>query len=187
MTIFEAIIIAASLCADCFAVSLCSSVTLRCAKWKDVAPITLAFAIIQAGLLAIGWGFGYALAGFVEKISRYVGFLLLLYVGGGMIWEGVKNSGECRNLQGFKNIIIGGIATSIDAMAVGVAMSIKRTGDIAAEFRTFLPLLISVFAITALSVVLGIFGGKAVGCRFGRCAEIIGGTVLVGIGVTILL
>ena len=55
MGILEAILVAASLCADCFAVSLCSGVTLRDVRWKRVLAVALAFAVIQAGLLAVGW------------------------------------------------------------------------------------------------------------------------------------
>jgi len=186
MTIAESIILAASLCADCLAVSLCSSTTLRCVRWKSVGIIALTFSIIQAGLLLAGWMFGYALAGVVERAAHIIGCVLLLYVGGGMLWEGIKNSGECRNLQGFKNVVIGGVATSIDALAVGVAMSIKRVGTLAEEFNGFLPLLISVFAITALSVIVGIYCGKAIGSRFGRWAEMVGGSVLIGIGISVL-
>ena len=181
MEILQAILVAASLCADCLAVSLCSGVTLRDVRWKRVLGVALAFAVIQAGLLAIGWAFGHLFVGFVEKASHVIGFLLLLYVGGSMLIEGIRGKEEVRNLDGLRNVIIGGIATSIDALAVGVAESMEGTG-----WPGFLPLLIAVFVITALSVVVGLRGGSAIGRRFGRWAEIIGGLVLIGIGVSLL-
>ena len=182
MNILEAILVAASLCADCLAVSLCSGVNLREARWKRVLGVALAFAVIQAGLLAVGWAFGYLFAGLVERISHVIAFLMLLYVGGSMLIEGIRGKEEARNLDGWRNVLVGGVATSIDALAVGVAQSMEDV-----SFSGFLPLLLSVFAVTVLSVVIGLRGGHAIGVRFGRWAEIAGGLVLIGIGVKILL
>lgn len=182
MGIVESIVVAASLCADCLAVSMCSSVTLRKVDWKVLAKVALSFAVIQAALLFIGWAFGNLFVGLISKISHIVGFLLLLYVGGSMLIEGIRNEQEEKDLNGWRNIIIGGIATSIDALAVGVAQSMAES-----SWLSFLPLLISVFVVTALSVIAGIKVGLTVGCKFGRWAEIAGGVVLIGIGVSILL
>lgn len=181
MGIWESILLAASLCADCLAVSLCSGVTLRSVRWREILGVALAFAVIQAGLLLAGWAFGYLFVGMVEKISHVIAFLLLLYVGGSMLLEGIRGELEVRDLSSWRNIIIGGLATSIDALAVGVAQSMDG-----ADWPGFLPLLIAVFAITALSVVVGLRGGRAIGARFGRWAEIAGGIVLIGIGVGVL-
>lgn len=182
MGILEAILLAASLCADCLAVSLCSGVTLRSVRWREILGVALAFAVIQSGLLLAGWAFGYLFVGLVEKISHIIAFLLLLYVGGSMLIEGIKGEAEVRDLSSWRNIILGGVATSIDALAVGVAQSMEG-----ADWPAFLPLLVAVFAITALSVVIGLRGGRAIGARFGRWAEIVGGVVLIAIGVSVLL
>ena len=181
MGILQAILLAASLCADCLAVSLCSGVTLRSVRWREVLGVALAFAVIQAGLLLAGWAFGYLFVGLVEKVSHVIAFLLLLYVGGSMLIEGIKGEAEVRNLNGWRNVLVGGVATSIDALAVGVSQSMGG-----ADWNGFLPLLVAVFAITALSVIIGLRTGRAIGSRFGRWAEIIGGCVLIGIGVSIL-
>ncbi len=181
MNILESILIAASLCADCLAVSLCSGVTLRSVRWRDVLGVALAFAFIQSGLLLAGWAFGSLLAGFVERVSHWIGFLLLLYVGGSMLIEGIRGQEEVRDLSNWRNVLLGGLATSIDALAVGAAQSMEDV-----SWQGFLPLLLSVFAVTALSVVAGLRGGSAIGTRFGRWAEIAGGLVLIGIGVSIL-
>jgi len=182
MGIIESILLAVSLCADCFAVSLCSSVTIKKINWKDVARVAIAFAVIQSLLLLVGWLFGNLFVGLISKISHIIGFLLLLYVGGSMLIEGIKGEEDVRDLNGLRNVIIGGVATSIDALAVGVAQSMAQQ-----PWEGFLPLLISVFAVTAISVIGGIWGGKTLGSHFGRWAEIAGGLVLVGIGVSILL
>ena len=182
MGILESILLAASLCADCLAVSLCSGVTLKSVRWRPVLGVALAFAVIQAGLLLAGWFFGYLLVGLVEKLSHVIAFLLLLYVGGTMLAEGIRGEEEVRDLNGWRNVLLGGVATSIDALAVGASMSMD-----AVSWDGFVPLLLAVFVITALSVVTGICCGRAVGARFGRWAEIAGGLVLIGIGVSILL
>ena len=182
MHILESILVAVSLCADCLAVSLCSGVTLRDMRWKRVLGVALAFAVIQAGLLLAGWAFGGLFAGVVQKVSHVIGFLLLLYAGVSMLVEGIRGGEEVRNLDGLRNVVVGGLATSIDALGIGVAKSMEDV-----SWSGFLPLFISVFVVTALSVIVGLRGGSAIGERFGRWAEIIGGVVLIGIGISFLL
>ena len=187
MEIWEAWLLAVSLCADCFACTLCSGVTARGLSWKTVGGIALAFAVIQSGLLLVGWAFGNVFVGFIERISHWIGFLLLLYVGGGMLLEGIRSlRGNCETgsvrLDGLRNIVLSGVATSIDALGVGVAKSMEDV-----SWSGFLPLFISVFVITALSVVIGLRSGSAIGERFGRWAEVVGGVVLIGIGISLLL
>jgi len=182
MNIFQIIVFALSLCADCFAVSLCSSVTIRKISVKNVALIALSFAIIQSSLMFVGWAFGDLFVGVVSKFAHIIGFLLLLYVGGSMIIEGWRKSDEVRDLNGVKNIVVAGIATSIDAFAVGISLSMSAT-----VLNLVVKQTIAVFVVTALSVIAGIWGGKKIGCIFGHWAEIIGGLVLVGIGIFVLI
>ncbi len=182
ISILESVLLAVSLCADCFAVSTCSSVTLKGVSWRTVLPIALTFGLVQTVLMALGWLFGDIFVGHIQKIAGLVGFLLLLYVGGSMILEAVKSETEARDLNGLKNVIIGAVATSIDAFAVGVSlsMSLVRTDRMMMN-------LVSVFVVTMLSVIGGMFGGQRIGCRFGRPAEAVGGSVLILIGLNILL
>lgn len=183
MLIITIVLLAVSLCADCFAVSLCSSVTLKRIEWKSVITVSLAFAFIQTGFFLIGWGFGNVLLGFVMRMADIIGFLLLLYVGGTMLIEGVRGENdEVRDLNGLRNVLVAGVATSIDALAVGVSMSMdaRTAGD--AMWQA-----LALFICTAISVTAGICGGKVIGSKVGRVAEIIGGAVLIAIGVGILL
>ena len=182
LSILESMLLAASLCADCFAVSTCSSVTLKGISWRKILPIAFVFGVVQTALMALGWLFGDIFVGHIHKIASLIGFLLLLYVGGSMILEAVKNEDEARDLNGLKNVVIGAVATSIDAFAVGVSLSMG-----------FVPLdkmmmnLTAVFVVTMLSEIGGMFGGQRIGQKFGRPAEIIGGCVLILIGLNILL
>ena len=193
MIVLQAILLAVSLCADCFAVTTCSSVTLKSVTWRKVLQIALIFAFVQTLLMLIGWLFGDLFVGFIHKAAKIIGFLLLLYVGGSMILEGLKNDEEPRDLNGIRNIIIGAIATSIDALAVGVSMSLGQVGQDplavghAIMVNTMIADHVAVFVVTMLSVFAGMFGGYRVGRRYGRPAEIIGGTVLIGIGIGVLL
>ena len=182
MGILESILLAVSLCADCFAVTLCSSVTLKSLRWTNVLKVALPFAVIQTGLLLAGWAFGSLFASYVIKVSHIIGFLLLLYVGGSMLIEGIRGHEEVRDLGTWGKIFFGGLATSIDALAVGAALSIEET-----SLNGILPLLAAVFIVTALSAVLGICGGRFIGRIAGRVAEIVGGIILIGIGVSLLL
>ena len=182
MGIIESLLTAISLCADCLAVSLCSSITIKNINWKNVGIVALSFAIIQALLLLVGYLFGNALSGLVSKVSHIIGFVLLLYVGISMIVEGFRGKEEVRDLNGARNIILGGIATSIDALAVGGARSLEG-GDRAGMLSLF----ISVFIVTLVSVLAGILSGNALGRSFGRWAEITGGTVLLGMGVAMMV
>lgn len=182
MTILKSILLAVGLCADSFAVSLCSSLSLRCISRRKVIGISLGFAVIHTLLLLIGWLFGNLFAGLVWEAAHIIGFLLLLYVGGGMLLEGIRGKEQARDLNGWVNVILGGISTSIDALAVGAAQSLSGTTG-----REMGLLFVFVFFVTVISVVAGITGGRAIGSRFGRWAEIAGGCVLVGIGVSVLL
>ena len=185
MSIFETLMLAASLCADCFAVSLCSSVTLRETGWRQLLLTSLAFAVIQSGLLLAGCMAGGLFYGLVETVSGIIGFVLLAYVGGSMLVEGIRGYGEGRNLNGWRNIILGGVATSIDAAAVGVSQSMSGAGT-----SGTLLLLAAVFFCTLVSVTAGISAGRAIGGirgrNVGRIAEIAGGAVLTVIGLTFL-
>ena len=182
MKVLEALLVAASLCADCLAVSLCSGVTLKQLRWRQVLGIALAFAVIQTGLLLAGWAFGYLFVGLVERISHIIGFLLLLYVGGSMLIEGIRGEAEVRDLNGWRNVLLSGVATSIDALAVGGAQSMDGV-----DGGGVLPLAVAVFVITALSVIVGLWGGRGIGLRLGRWAEIAGGLVLIAIGISVLI
>lgn len=181
-SILFTIVFGLSLCADCFAVSLCSSVTLKKVRGSEVARVAVSFAIIQTGLMLLGWAFGNLFVGFLDRAAHIVGFLLLLYVGGSMLVEGIKGEDEVRDLNGWRNVIISGIATSIDALAVGISLSMD-----AMPWEELFPLAVSVAVCTALSVVAGIWVGKTIGGRFGTWAEIVGGIVLILIGIGVLI
>lgn len=182
ISIISALVFAMSLCADCFAVSVCSSVTLKTINIKSVSLIGIVFGMVQAGLMMLGYGFGDLFVGYIEKAAHWIGFLLLLYVGGSMIKEAFEKDVEVRDLNGFKNIIVASVATSIDALAVGISLSMGGDSLSDVLFKD-----LAVFVVTVASVIAGMFCGHKIGRKFGSVAEIIGGCVLIVIGLNILL
>ena len=188
--LISAILLGISLCADCFAVALCSSVTVtREEVRRKVWTIAAVFAVIQTGLFLVGWGVGTfatelitEYVGHFEKAAHIIGFLLLLYVGGAMFLDGIRSKSEHLNLSGFKSIVLGGIATSIDATVVGLSMSLDE-----APWADIWPIAVSIFVFTALSVIVGMLSGSFIGRKLGYSARIVGGIVLMGLGVSILL
>ena len=186
----SAILLGISLCADCFAVSLCSSFLLpREEMRKKVWTVAAVFAVIQTGLFLGGWALGAfatelisEYVGHFEKVAHIIGFLLLLYVGGAMFLDGVRGKSDHLNLDGFKSIIIGGVATSIDATIVGLSMAMDQ-----AKWADIAPVALSILIFTALSVIVGMFSGSFVGRKLGYSARIVGGLVLIGLGINILL
>ncbi|MBR5660707.1 MAG: manganese efflux pump [Bacteroidales bacterium] len=181
MWFISAILLALSLCADCFAVSACSSMTVKDSSWRKVLPVAAVFALVQAGLFMLGWLFGDLFVGFVGKLAPVIGFLLLLYVGGSMLLSAWKDERSPRDLNGISNILLGAVATSIDAFSVGISFSMD--GDSGGDM---LLKGIVLLVITFLTVVAGMKGGSYVGRRYGRPALWAGGSVLILIGLNIL-
>lgn len=181
VAVLAALLFAISLCADCFAVAACSSVTLSEISWRKIAVVAAVFALTQSLLFFIGWAFGDLVSGLVGKFAPVAGFLLLLYVGGSMLVSAICGKEESRDLNGIRNILIGAVATSIDALAAGMSLSMDgdSLGDIILKTS-------AIFLVTALSVVAGMKGGMAAGRRYGRPALVIGGIVLIFIGLNIL-
>ena len=185
--ILSAILLGLSLCADCFAVALCSSLTVpREEIRRKVWTIAAVFAVIQTGLFLVGWGVGMGATeliseyvGHFEKVAHIIGFLL---VGGEMFIDGVRSKSEHLNLSGFKSIALGGVATSIDAAAVGLSMAMDT-----APWAEIWPIAVSIFVFTALSVVVGMLSGSFLGRKLDYSARIVGGLVLIGLGINILL
>lgn len=180
--IILALLLALSLCADCFAVSLCSGVTMKSTRRRQVLAVALIFGLVQAGLLLAGYLFGDLFVGYVEKFAHWIGFLLLLYVGGSMVLEAVRGKEEARDLNGIRNILVASVATSIDALAVGISLSMDLEPIGSALLKAA-----AVLVVTILTVVAGILGGRKIGTRFGRRAEFAGGCVLILLGLNILL
>ena len=192
MSYIELLLLGVSLCFDTFAVSLtggiCMGVKLN--VWQTL-KIILTFALFQMGLTMVGWLLGTGFYVYIERIDHWIAFGLLIYIGGGMLLEGIrgKEESECQecgklktNLLNTKTLCVLAVATSIDALAVGISLAMVSL--------SLLKLVIgmtSIFLFTALASYIGLNGGRAMGDRLGSKPELVGGLILVAIGVKILL
>ena len=172
--------LATALAMDAFAVSLSSGLVTRKEKVLRVVRMPFAFGLFQAGMLAIGWSAVAGVQEVIAAIDHWVAFALLLGVGGHMVVAAIK--GEEREERDPLNItvlIVLALATSIDAFAVGMSLSLVQVPVLWPAAVTG----VVTFALSAIAVYIG----NRAGPLLGRSAEIAGGFVLVAIGVRILL
>ncbi|BDZ68923.1 membrane protein [Methanobacterium ferruginis] len=172
--------LAVGLAMDSFSVSITRGMILKC-NLKYAFIIALFFGVFQALMPVAGWLAGEQLAVLVKLWAPWIAFILLLIIGGKMVYEGLSHAEEDEICQIFsiKDILILSIATSIDAFAVGVSFAFLNT-------PILLPILIIGLVTFALSFI-GVYIGKRVGHLFEGKIEVLGGVILIGIGLKILL
>ena len=180
MSTLEVLIISIGLAMDAFAVSVCKGLSMKKFLIKNAIIIALYFGIFQAGMPVIGYFLGTAFSGFVEKIDHWIAFILLAIIGLNMIKESRDDEVEKRNDKiDFKTMIILAIATSIDALTVGVTFAFFNVN-----------LIFSIICIGIITFVLSIIGvllGVKFGDKFQNKAELLGGIILILMGLKILL
>ncbi len=174
--------VALSLSADCFAVALGGSVSVRKLRDFHVFRTALAFGIAQAVMPVIGWVIGHTVVDYVASYAHWVVFGLLAIVGGRMIREAFRDQNEGKESadisRGFLLVSLA-VATSIDSLAVGLSFGVLETSIVYAS------LIIGLVAF--LITVLGFYVGRKAGGLLGKRARIIGGIILIGIGLRVLL
>ena len=180
MQLWEIFIIGVSLSMDAFAVAVCKGLTLCKVKLSHSVTVGLYFGIFQAVMPLIGYFLASTVASKIADYSFYIAFALLLLIGANMIREAIKGDDDtCTVSLSFKEMVPLALATSIDALAVGVSFALVDV-----EIFSSVGLIgITTFVLSAIGVALGAF----VGSKFRKVATIIGGSVLVLMGVKILL
>lgn len=180
MGIAELLIIAIGLSMDAFAVSISKGLSLRRIAPEHPVFTALWFGGFQALMPLIGYFLGVSFADFVSSVDHWIAFVLLGLIGGNMIKDSFDKE-ECNHNPdfSFKTMLSLAIATSIDALAVGVSFAFLKVDIWTAV------LLIGV--VTAAFSAAGIFIGKFFGCRYKSKAEFAGGFILIAIGLKILL
>ncbi|MCC7551591.1 MAG: manganese efflux pump MntP family protein [Methanobacterium sp.] len=180
MDVFSMFFLAVGLAMDSFSVSITRGMILKC-NLKYAFIIALFFGVFQALMPVAGWLAGEQLAVLVKLWAPWIAFILLLIIGGKMVYEGLSHAEEDEICQIFsiKDILVLSIATSIDAFAVGVSFAFLNT-------PILLPILIIGLVTFALSFI-GVYIGKRVGHLFEGKIEVLGGVILIGIGLKILL
>lgn len=167
---------------DAFAVAVACSLMLREIKLRHVFRLAFHFGLFQAMMPIIGWIIGQGAAHYVVNYDHWVAFGLLAFVGGKAIYEAIFGEDEAANradpTRGM-SLIIFSLATSIDALAVGLSLAMIGVDII------YPAAVIGI--ICAVITTVGMMIGTKVGERFGREMEIAGGLVLIAIGLKILL
>lgn len=183
MAFIEVLLIGIGLSMDAFAVAMCKGLNMRKINYKHATIIALFFGGFQALMPLVGWALGKQFESYITSIDHWIAFVLLAFIGGNMIRESMNDSDDDKkeNLEklDIKELFMLAIATSIDALAVGITFAFLQVNIIEA---------IGIIGITTfiLSVLAVIIGNKF-GNKYGKKAELFGGIVLVLIGVKILL
>jgi manganese efflux pump family protein len=180
MHIVELLLVAIGLSFDTFAVSVSTGLTINHIRFWQGVRIALVLAVFQALMPFIGWLGGIQIVKYLSNYDHWIAFGLLTALGIKMITESFKPAEEKKfNPLLLSVLVIMAVATSIDALVVGVSFAFVDT--------KIVPAMAVIGAITFLVAMIGMLLGKNVNSRFGKRAEIIGGLILIGIGLKILL
>lgn len=181
MGLLELFCIAVGLSMDAFAVSVCKGLSTRRLETKHYLITGAWFGGFQALMPTIGYLLGSGFESYISSFDHWAAFALLALIGGNMLKEGLSgDEGNVNDSFGFKTMIVLAVATSIDALAVGITFALLPGVDIIAAVS-----LIGVITF-ALSAA-GLKAGNIFGLRYKNKAEIAGGIILILIGTKILL
>lgn len=185
MAVFmELFLIGVGLAMDAFAVSVCKGLAMRRVNKRQAVVIAVFFGGFQALMPLIGWALGTQFESYITNIDHWIAFILLAFIGGKMVIEALKSEEnvEIKEMDmplDIKELFVLAVATSIDALAVGITFAFLQY-----------PITESIFIIGVTTFVLSIIGvyvGNFFGNKYKKGAEIAGGIILILIGSKILL
>ncbi len=181
MDLWELFVIAVGLSMDAFAVSVCKGLATPNVKFRHYISVGLWFGGFQALMPAIGFLLGSAFEQYITSFDHWIAFILLGIIGGNMIKESLSPEAECcNNSFAFKIMLLMAIATSIDALAIGITFALLPDVDIFAAI-SFIG--ITTFVLSGVGLKIGnVFGSK-----YKSKAEFAGGFILILMGIKILL
>lgn len=185
MKIYELFLIAIGLSMDAFAVSICKGLNMKKINYKDAFIISLFFGLFQAIMPIIGYAIGLRFEKYIKSFDHWIAFILLFIIGFNMIREALKEEddelgtkGTTKSIQ-LKELSILAIATSIDALAVGISFAFLGVSILKSAS------LIGI--VTFILSFIGVIMGNKFGAKYKEKAAIAGGLVLILIGLKILL
>ena len=179
METLTVLIIAVALAMDCFAVSLAAGTVTKERRIFTSAVLGIFFGISQMIMAIAGWAAGISIASTIGFIDHWIAFIILVIIGGKMMYEGFMGEEVPeRNYLAVSTLLILSIATSIDALGVGLSFAVLSTGIAAAA--AIIGIISFIFSFA------GVMVGSRLAARFGSPVEIAGGIVLVIIGIRIL-
>lgn len=181
MTFFELFLIGIGLSMDAFAVSICKGLSMQKIDKKYTLCIGLFFGGFQALMPLTGYLLGSQFSGYIERFDHWIAFVLLALIGFNMIKESREEEEEEKPYAGvnFKELLILAVATSIDALAVGVSFAFLGV--------RIAPAVTLIGCTTFVLTLAGVWVGNLFGSRYKSRAELTGGIILILIGVKILL
>ena len=182
MDVYSLILLSIGLAMDAFSVAIVAGFGLGKVKLADSLKVSTTFGIAHIIMPILGWFLGSTVLGLIQRWDHWIAFLLLAFVGGKMLREGLDPEAEevnASDLLGFASLIMFTIAVSIDALAVGLSFSVQ-------ELRIWIPSLY-MGAGTLIFTFVGLNIGNKTGQRFGKKAQIAGGIVLILIGLRIVV
>ena len=183
MTLLEIFLVGIGLSMDAFAVSICKGLAMPAVNKKQALLIGAYFGVFQALMPLAGWLLGSQFARHVTKLAPWIAFVLLAWIGGSMLRESLsKKEEEVEPVElRHKELFLLAVATSIDALAVGVSFSMV-------ELSVSIGAAAALIGCTTFAIsVGGVFVGHIFGARYKNRAEFVGGAILILIGVKILL
>lgn len=186
MGLVEVFLIGVGLSMDAFAVSVCKGLGMKRLEKGQLLVIAFFFGVFQAAMPLVGWFLGRQFESYITAVDHWIAFALLFVIGGKMLWEAFHGEGEeCAECTGgdssdldLKELTMLAVATSIDALAVGITFAFLGVDII----TSVLVIGVTTFVLSGIGVVLG----HQFGSRFEKPATILGGVVLVLIGFKIL-
>ncbi len=180
MQLAASFFVAVGLAMDAFAVSLGVGTGGRATDFRSKFRLSFHFGFFQCMMTVVGWLLGNTVAAFINGIDHWVALALLSYVGINMLHSGLSKNKEFFSADPSrgKTLLMLCVATSIDALAVGISMAMIRA-------EVWIPSLIIGVVCLVLSAV-GLFAGARLGEKFGKRMEILGGLILIGIGLRVL-
>ena len=183
MSIIELLLIGIGLSMDAFAVSVCKGLGMTKLNKKNAFLIALFFGGFQALMPWLGWFIGSRFQKYIEQFDHWIAFGLLVFIGGQMIYESLKEKDEVEtegDQLDIGQLFLMAIATSIDALAIGVTFALLPGVNIWTSI-----------ALIGCTTFMISFAGVGIGCRFGnkyeKKAQIVGGVILIVLGIKILL
>ena len=186
MSLMEIFLIGIGLSMDAFAVAICKGLSMQKVDLRYTVWIALYFGVFQAAMPLTGWLLGSQFARHVTRFAPWIAFILLALIGGNMIRESLsKDEEEAEREEGLtvdhKELLMLAVATSIDALAVGVSFSMV-------EISISIGAAVILIGCTTFVISLaGVFTGNAFGAKYEKRAEFVGGAILILIGLKILL
>lgn len=181
MDLITIVFIAVGLAMDSFSVSITSGITIKRLRITNALKIAIFFGLFQAVMPIIGWLVGLSVIEFISGVDHWVAFGLLSLIGCKMIYESIKKAPHRKEVNPLNVyvLLMLSVATSIDALAVGVSFAFLR-------ITIAIPIII-IGTVTFLLSLFGVHAGNKFGHLFEKKTAIIGGLILIAIGIKILV